>query len=207
MISAMDWIIKTSYTQVFFRSYKTFPSLLTLMESQIFIFQCWSFVACLRHDQWASKATPVQKKVSHSCIHLLWQTGSKYANFFESARWGANFLNDCRIHVPDSVQGNINVQCTLFMVTADLPARGDFMNMKHFNDKCACHLCKSEGKGYGLNNIRRCWPFKQYLEKRTHEDQFTYASKATQKKAGMGVKKGHSIFAKLLFPFDLIRSI
>ncbi|CAH3139110.1 unnamed protein product, partial [Porites lobata] len=85
--------------------------------------------------------------------------------------------------------------------------RADLMNMKHFNGKCACHLCKSEGKGYGLNNIHKCWPFQQNLEKRTHEDQLTYASKATRgcRKSVVGVK-GHSIFAKLLYPFDLIRS-
>ncbi|CAH3181485.1 unnamed protein product, partial [Porites evermanni] len=96
-----------------------------------------------------------------------------------------------------------------FLIPADiysnLPARADLMNMKRFNGKCASHLCKSEGKGYGPNNIHRCWPFQQNLEKRTHEDQLTYASKATQRKAVMGVK-GHSIFAKLLYPFDLIRS-
>ena len=116
-----------------------------------------------------------------------------------------NSLNDRGIHVPDSAHGDINVRCMLFVATADLPARADLMNMKRFNGKCACHLCKSEGKGYGPNNIHRCWPFQQNLERRTHEDQLTYASKATQRKAVMGVK-GHSIFAKLLYPFDLIRS-
>lgn len=93
----------------------------------------------------------------------------------------------------------------LFVMTADLPAHADLMNMKRFNGKCACHLCKSEGRGYGPNNIHRCWPLQQNLEKRTHEDQLTYASKATTRNAVMGVK-GHSTFAKLLYPFDLIRS-
>ena len=114
-----------------------------------------------------------------------------------------NFLNNCRIDVPDSAHGNINIRCMLFVATADLPAWADLMNMKRFNGKCACHLCKSEGKGYGPNNIHRCWPFPQNLDKRTHKDQLTYASKATQRNAVMGVK-GHSIFAKLLYPFDLI---
>ena len=116
-----------------------------------------------------------------------------------------NSLNNRGIDVPDSAHGNINVRCMLFVTTADLPARADLMNMKRFNGKCACHLCKSEGRGYGPNNIHRCWPFQQNLEKRTHEDQLTYASKATPRNAVMGVK-GHSIFAKLLYPFDLIRS-
>ena len=41
--------------------------------------------------------------------------------------------------------------------------------------------------------------------KRTHEDQVKFASKATIKKAVMGVK-GHSIFVKLSYPFDLVHS-
>ena len=79
------------------------------------------------------------------------------------------------------------------------------MNMKRFNGKCACHLCKSEGVGYGPNNIHRYWPFEQSPIKRTREDQLKFASKATIKQAVMGVK-GHSIFTKLSYPFDLVRS-
>lgn len=116
-----------------------------------------------------------------------------------------NVLNSTGIHVPDSADGDINVRCMLFVATADLPARADLMNMKRYNGKCACHLCKSEGVGYGPNNIHRCWPFEQSPEKRTHEDQVKFASKATIKKAVMGVK-GHSIFVKLSYPFDLVRS-
>ena len=116
-----------------------------------------------------------------------------------------NVLNSTGIHVSDSADGDINVRCMLFLATADLPARADLMNMKRFNGKCACHLCKSEGVGYGPNNIHRYWPFEQSPIKRTHEDQLKFASKATVKQAVMGVK-GHSIFAKLSYPFDLVRS-
>lgn len=116
-----------------------------------------------------------------------------------------NVLNSTGIHVSDSADGDINVRCMLFLATADLPARADLMNMKRFNGKCACHLCKSEGVGYGPNNINRYWPFEQSPIKRTHEDQLKFASKATIKQAVMGVK-GHSIFAKLSYPFDLVRS-
>ena len=38
-----------------------------------------------------------------------------------------------------------------------IPAWADLMNMKRFNGKCACHLCKSEGVGCGPNNIHRYW--------------------------------------------------
>jgi len=107
-----------------------------------------------------------------------------------------NALNSTGIHVPDSADGDINVRCMLFVATADLPARADLMNMKHYNGKCACHLCKSEGVGYGPNNIHRYWPFEQSPVKRTHEAQVKFALKATIKKAVMGVK-GHSIFVKL----------
>ena len=116
-----------------------------------------------------------------------------------------NVLNSSGIHVPDSADGDINVRCMLFVATADLPARADLMNMKRYNGKCACHLCKSEGVGYGPNNIHRYWPFEKSPEKRTHEDQLKFASKATIKKAVMGVK-GHSIFVKVSYPFDLVRS-
>lgn len=89
--------------------------------------------------------------------------------------------------------------------TADLPARAALMNMKQYNGKCARHLCKSEGTAFGQHNLHRCWPFEKNPEKRRHHDQIRFATKATQKNAVMGVK-GHSIFAKLLYPFDLIRS-
>ena len=67
-----------------------------------------------------------------------------------------NSLNDRGIHVPDSAHGNINVRCMLFVATTDLPARADLMNMKRFTGKCACHLCKSEGKcnGQDIRTIR-----------------------------------------------------
>lgn len=115
-----------------------------------------------------------------------------------------NALHEKGIDIKDSAEGHINVRCLLFVATADLPARADLMNMKRYNAKCACHLCKSEGKGYGLNNLHRCWPF-QENEPRNHEDQLSYAATASQKTAVMGVK-GHSVFSKLKYPFDLVYS-
>ena len=76
------------------------------------------------------------------------------------------------------------------------------MNIKQCNGKCACHLYKLEGTAYGKHNIHRCWRFKQNQEKRTPEEEINFALKATQKEAVVGVK-GHSIFAKLLYPFDI----
>ena len=98
----------------------------------------------------------------------------------------------------DSAEDHINVRCLLFVVTEDLPARAELMNMKHFNAKCACHHCKSEGKGYGLNNLHRCWPF-QESEPRNHDDQLSYSATASQKKAVMRVK-GHSAFLSSNIP-------
>ena len=60
-----------------------------------------------------------------------------------------NALHEKGIDI-DSAEGHINFRYLLFVTMADLPARAELMNMKHFNAKCACHLCKSEGKGYGL---------------------------------------------------------
>ena len=102
--------------------------------------------------------------------------------------------------MPGSGDGDITVRCMLFVATADLPARAALMNVKQFNGKCACHLCKSEGTAYGQHNIHRCWPFKQNHEKRTHQDQINFAMKATQKQAMVGVK-GHSIFSKTVVSF------
>ena len=96
-----------------------------------------------------------------------------------------NALHEKRID-NDSAEGHINVRCLLFVVTADLPARAELMNMKRFNAKWACHLCRSEGKGYGPNNLHRCWPF-QENEPRNHDDQLSYSATASQKKAVMGV--------------------
>lgn len=116
-----------------------------------------------------------------------------------------NVLNAGGINVPDSADGNINVRGMLFVTTADLPARADLMNMKQYNGKCGCHLCKSEGQGYGPNNIHRYWPYQANIEKRIHEDQQKYAAEATIKQPVMGVK-GHCIFSKLSYSFDLVRS-
>ena len=116
-----------------------------------------------------------------------------------------NSFYETGIQVVGSAVGDITVRCMLFVATVDLPARAALMNMKQFNGKCACHLCKSEGTAYGQHNIHRCWPYEQNPEKRTHQDQINFAMEATQKQAVMGVK-GHSVFAKLLYPFDLIRA-
>ena len=116
-----------------------------------------------------------------------------------------NNFYDSGIQVPGSADGDITVRCMLFVATAGLPARAALMNMKQYNGKCACHLCKTEGTSYGQHNLHRCWPYEENYEKRTHQDQIYFATKATQKQPVMGVK-GHSIFAKLRYPFDLIRS-
>ena len=115
-----------------------------------------------------------------------------------------NVLHEKGIDIKDSAEGHINVRCLLFVVTADLPARAELMNIKRFNAKCACHLCKGEGKWYGLNNLHRYRPFRQN-EPRNHDEQLSYAATASQKKAVMGVK-GHSVFSKLKYPFDLVFS-
>ena len=104
-----------------------------------------------------------------------------------------NALHDKGIDIKESAEGHINVRCLLLVVTVDLPARSELMNMKRFNAKCAFHLCTHEGKGYGLNSLHRCWPF-QENEPRSHEDQLSYADTALQKKAVMGVKS-HSVFS------------
>ena len=116
-----------------------------------------------------------------------------------------NNFYDSGIQVPGSADGDITVRCMLFVATVDLPARAALMNMKQYNGKCACHLCKTGGTSYGQHNLHRCWPYEENHEKRTHKDQIHFATKATQKQPVMGVK-GHSIFAKLRYPFDLIRS-
>ena len=116
-----------------------------------------------------------------------------------------NHFYESGIEVPCSPDGDITVRCMLFVATADLPARAALMNMKQFNGKYACHLCKAEGTAYGQHNIHRCWPYYQNPEKRTHQDQIKFAKRATQKQAVVGVK-GHSIFAKLTHPFDLVNS-
>lgn len=116
-----------------------------------------------------------------------------------------NTLHTKGFRVEDSAAGDINVKCLLFIVSADLPARADLMNMKRFNGKCGCHLCKQEGDPYGYNNLHRSWPYKEGIALRSHDDQKDFASNATQENAVMGVK-GHSVFAKLNCRFDLVRS-
>ena len=54
------------------------------------------------------------------------------------------------------------------------------------------------------NIIYTCWPYQRNPEKRTHQDKVNFVTNATQKQAVMGVK-GFLIFAKLRYPFDLIR--
>ena len=116
-----------------------------------------------------------------------------------------NTLYKAGIQGPGRADGNITVRYMLFVATVDLPVRASLVNMKQFNCKCACQLCKSEGTGYGQHNLHRCWPYEQDPEKRTHQEQANFATNPSQKQAVMGVR-GHLIFAKLRYPFDLIRS-
>lgn len=116
-----------------------------------------------------------------------------------------NILHKNGIEVSNTAAGNITVRCMLFIASVDLPARADLMNMKRFNGVCSCHLCKRTGTGYGRNNLHRAWPYEKTISTRTHEEQIDFASRATQSQAVMGVK-GHCVFAKLSYPFDLIRS-
>lgn len=81
-----------------------------------------------------------------------------------------NVLNLSGIYVLDSVDGDINVWCMLFVVIVDLFVWVDLMNMKCYNGKCVCYFCKLEGVGYGLNNIYRYWFFEKSFEKRIYED-------------------------------------
>lgn len=117
-----------------------------------------------------------------------------------------NNLHANGVHIQDSAVGNITVKCMLFVVSADLPARAEVMNMKRYNGKCACHLCKQEGVGYGPNNIHRSWPLEHDIQLRSHEDQMDFASRATRQNAAVMGVKGHSAFAKISYRFDLIRS-
>lgn len=115
-----------------------------------------------------------------------------------------NALHEKGIDIKDSAEGHINVGSLLFVAIADLPALGELMNMKRFNAKCACNLCKRKGKGYGLNNLHCCWPFQENKPLR-YEDQLSYTTTASQKKAVMGVK-GHSVFSEVKYPFDVVFS-
>ena len=93
-----------------------------------------------------------------------------------------NTLYDLGIQVPGTADENVTtVRCMLFMATANLPARAALMNMKQFNGKFACHLCKSEGTAYGQYKIHRCWPYEQNTEERMHHDQIDFATWATKK--------------------------
>ena len=89
----------------------------------------------------------------------------------------------------------------LFIVTTDLPARADLMNMKNFNGKWACHLCKDMGVAVGTG-LHRVWPLDKNNELRTEDDQREYSESATQQKPVMGCK-GVSVFYRLKSKFSL----
>jgi len=203
----MEWITKTSYTQEVFFS-QLYNITLTVNTDGVNTYSSpraghlWPIYTMINE---LPKEHRLKGKFLIPAYIYCGKQDPNMLNFFNPLIKKLNSLNHPRIHVLDSGHGNINVRCMLFVATAILPAWPGLMNMKRYNGKCACHLCMSEEKGYGPNNIHTCSPFQQNREKRTHEDQLTYASKATQKKAVMGVK-GHSVFVKLLYPFDLIQS-
>lgn len=177
MISSVEWITKTSYTQ------------------EVFFSQLYNITFTVNTDGVDKYSSPHAGHLWPTCIYTMinelpkehWLIGKflipayiycgkqdqNMLTFFNPLIKKFNSLNDPRIHVPDSGHGNINVRCMLLVVTVNLPARADLMNMKRYNSKCACQLCMSEGKGYGPNNIHRWSPFQQNLKKRTHEDQLT----------------------------------
>ena len=97
------------------------------------------------------------------------------------------------IDINDIPVGDIHIHAILFLSTADLPARAKLMNMKLYNGKFSCHICKQEGTGYGKNNLHRAWPLKD-IHLRSHEEQVSYASQGTQKNAKMGVKGASAFF-------------
>ena len=105
------------------------------------------------------------------------------------------------IDVKDTPDGDIHFHAMLFVTTADLQARADLMNMKHYNGQFSCHLCKDEGMGIG-NGLHRVWPYNDNNELRSDEEQHQYIKQGTQKKACMGVK-GTPVFYKLKCPFSL----
>ena len=85
------------------------------------------------------------------------------------------------IDVKDTPEGDIHFHAMLFITTADLQARADLMNMKHYNGQFSCHLCKDEGMGIG-NGLHRVWPYNDNNELRSDEEQHQYIKQGTQKR-------------------------
>ena len=80
-----------------------------------------------------------------------------------------NQLYSYGLSIVETPAGTIHMHAMLFIVTADLPARADLMNMKNFNGKWACHLCKDMGVAVGTG-LHRVWPLDKNNELRTEDD-------------------------------------
>ena len=61
------------------------------------------------------------------------------------------------------------------VVSADLPAWAELMNMKYYTRNFSCHLCDQEGSPYDANNLDRAWPYDEESRVRTHGNQIRNA--------------------------------
>ena len=103
--------------------------------------------------------------------------------------------------IEDTPSGELHMHVMLFIVSADLPARADLVNMKNFNGKWACNLCKDCRQPIG-NGLHRVWLFNNKNELRSHDEQREYNKAVKQSKPVMGCK-GLSVFYKRKSEFKL----
>ena len=97
--------------------------------------------------------------------------------------------------------GSQHVHSILFMVSADLPARAELMNMKYYSGTFSCHACFSKGLVIG-KHVK--WPFIKSFEKRKSKYQERLGREAEKVTESMQGVKGTSIFSQLKHPFDLV---
>ena len=66
-----------------------------------------------------------------------------------------------------TLEGTRKIKAATVGISCDLPARAMVLNMKQFNGKNACHMCKDDGETLLDNNLVRFWPHRSPSVHRT----------------------------------------
>lgn len=68
-----------------------------------------------------------------------------------------------------TADGVKHIKATMVVMSCDLPARAQVLNMKQFNGKHGCHLCEDPGESRADLPMLRWWPYNSVVTLRTKE--------------------------------------
>lgn len=63
-----------------------------------------------------------------------------------------------------TADGVKHIKATMVVLSCDLPARAQVLNMKQFNGEHGCHLCEEPGKARPNLPMQRWWPYNSNIK-------------------------------------------